>query len=156
MKVFPLQGSSLSKIVHHMPATQHCTWPPSFILQAMSPQNGSTSPFWVMEVAWSSDTRLPPDMAPRMDHGNPSPDMVHLSFSTLVLFSGLRTISPESLINLLRWSSIFQAWGQSRGPIPGPLENSGLGLASTKAWCSLHQVWKLTTLCVACQVIWLA
>lgn len=49
------------------------------------------------------------------------------------------TLIPEHVSRVCE--SVFQAWGQSRKQVPGPLENSSLDLASSKTyWTTLPGV----------------
>lgn len=58
-------------------------------------------------------------------------DYVSFYIFTLEVFSGLRAVCPLS-----GESKLFL-----RKPIPGPVENCGLGLASTTPWCGPSRLW---------------
>lgn len=59
----------------------------------------------------------------------------------------------QCVVCLVECESCFQAWKQSGLPIliPGPLDNSGLGLNSSLPGCGLHHVCKLSALGAAQQ-----
>lgn len=60
------------------------------------------------------------------------------------------------LFNVRVWCRVKAGFEPGSGPsnqIPGPLETSGLRLASTEPWSGLHKVWKLSMFSTVCWVI---